>query len=375
MNYEDQVQLALRRSEVEEKLRQMQKEHEENEAMKKAIAESMKETNEPDVEVIEDYQEQFQRTLKSCNKASPAQSPSGGKQVKKRAKFNGLPTETHPHDLRRIQESEELSLAMERSKQDHLKQRGGGGTSLPAMGGPILPEALSEEAQLQLAIELSKGEVSAENGAIPVITIPDTPPALQNGYSRAARSSPPPKSLSFGSSCSRAPLRTVPNSKPKQPKGTRRHIVMDGCNVGFEYGRHSTFNAKGLKLVHQYFIDKGWSDQEIVIFLKRPPMSRADEDLCNRLYSKGVLKWTPKRVAGSDRIVCDDDNMILDYASQIGGVIISNDQYRDSYNKFPEFRDTISKRVLQLNFINDKVLFSKHPLGMKGPTLEQFLRF
>ena len=98
--------------------------------------------------------------------------------------------------------------------------------------------------------------------------------------------------------------------------------------------------------------------------------------------------------------------MILEYARKKGGVIVTRDQYRDSYDRCPEFKETIEKRykkflwifmilnpmllilaiflinylirynrLLQFNFINDDVIFPRDPLGKSGPSLEQFLRF
>ena len=36
--------------------------------------------------------------------------------------------------------------------------------------------------------------------------------------------------------------------------------------------------------------------------------------------------------------------MILEYARKKGGVIVTRDQYRDSYDRCPEFKETIEKR-------------------------------
>ena len=40
-------------------------------------------------------------------------------------------------------------------------------------------------------------------------------------------------------------------------KGERRPIVVDGCNVGFQYGKNKVFRAKGLQVVYHYFMSKG----------------------------------------------------------------------------------------------------------------------
>merc|ERR1719376_1160264 len=248
----------------------------------------------------EEYREQFQRALRVSSAASSSSSnnktsrPHGSplaasKQVKKRMKTTiaDLPPEPHPNDLRRIQEEELLVATLERSRQEHQQdQRGGGGTNLPpavAANGldPDLylpPEALSEEAQLRLAIERSKGDVTPKASSSispPPPPFPSlTPPAAvasaatsasasaapssprTNGYSKAA------KTTTFGTSCGYVDRRTI-----KEPpdggleanrKGERRPIVVDGCNVGFQFARNSGFSAQGLQIVYQYFVDRGW---------------------------------------------------------------------------------------------------------------------
>jgi len=104
-------------------------------------------------------------------------------------------------------------------------------------------------------------------------------------------------------------------------------------------------------------------------------MSETDRDLCDSLEKIGVLHWTPTRRVGHQKFTSDDDDMILEYARKKGGVIVTRDQYRDSYDRCPEFKETIEKRLLQFNFINDDVIFPRDPLGKSGPSLEHFLRF
>ena len=62
------------------------------------------------------------------------------------------------------------------------------------------------------------------------------------------------------------------------------------------------------------------------------------------LNNIGVLHWTPKRRAGHQQFTSDDDDMILEYARKKGGVIVTRDQYRDSYDRCPEFKEVIEKR-------------------------------
>ena len=62
------------------------------------------------------------------------------------------------------------------------------------------------------------------------------------------------------------------------------------------------------------------------------------------IYHSGVLHWTPTRRVGHQKFTSDDDDMILEYARKKGGVIVTRDQYRDSYDRCPEFKETIEKR-------------------------------
>ena len=62
------------------------------------------------------------------------------------------------------------------------------------------------------------------------------------------------------------------------------------------------------------------------------------------IHVLGVLHWTPTRRVGHQKFTSDDDDMILEYARKKGGVIVTRDQYRDSYDRCPEFKETIEKR-------------------------------
>ena len=77
-------------------------------------------------------------------------------------------------------------------------------------------------------------------------------------------------------------------------------------------------------------------------------------------YKLGVLHWTPKRRVGHQQFTSDDDDMILEYARKKGGVIVTRDQYRDSYDRCPEFKEVIEKRYIlsyqYYNYIEDIIM-------------------
>lgn len=87
----------------------------------------------------------------------------------------------------------------------------------------------------------------------------------------------------------------------------------------------------------------------------------------------GVLVYTPSRKINGRRIVCYDDRYIVRYADLEGGVIVSNDQYRDLMQENPEWRRVIEQRLLQFTFVNDHFMPPDDPLGKDGPSLDHFL--
>jgi len=237
---------------------------------------------------------------------------------------------------------------------------------------------MSEEEQLRYALQLSSKELGS--------VVPNYnyhPPSNLNCL-RDVSMSPPlgykditlkPVTQTVAQRKSSPANRMGNNTKELGKKGQRRPIVIDGCNVAYHHGRHDMFSAQGLKVMYDEFVRKGWPSTEIHIFVKPSRMTEADRELCDSMERIGVLHWTPTRRVGHQKFTSDDDDMILEYARKKGGVIVTRDQYRDSYDRCPEFKETIEKRLLQFNFINDDVIFPRDPLGKSGPSLEQFLRF
>ena len=85
--------------------------------------------------------------------------------------------------------------------------------------------------------------------------------------------------------------------------------------------------------------------------------------------------FTPSKRIGERRIVCYDDRFILKLAATNGGVIVSNDNYRDLVNENDSWRETIENRVLMFTFAQDLFMVPDDPYGRNGPSLEQLLRF
>ena len=68
-----------------------------------------------------------------------------------------------------------------------------------------------------------------------------------------------------------------------------------------------------------------------------------------------------------------DDLMIIKYANQNKGIIISNDKYRDVLEAYPEWEDQIMNRTIQFTWVRDTFMIASDPLGRNGPSLDQIL--
>ncbi|TRY68575.1 hypothetical protein TCAL_14273 [Tigriopus californicus] len=173
------------------------------------------------------------------------------------------------------------------------------------------------------------------------------------------------KVASFADVASRAPLQ-IP-----RPIGSLRPIVVDGNNVAFHHGNHERFSALGLKIVYEYFLHRG--HEEIVIFAT-PHRTTLPEELVVLEYLKGinVLQLVP----GGKGKRHYDDLFVIDYANSKGGVIISNDYFRDVHNRYPEFRNQIDHRTLGYNIVNDKFMPPMDPRGRGSRiNLDTYLKF
>ncbi|KAK2588872.1 hypothetical protein KPH14_001737 [Odynerus spinipes] len=166
----------------------------------------------------------------------------------------------------------------------------------------------------------------------------------------------------------------IPREKSKRATqnktGKLREIIIDGCNVAMAYTHNKTFSEIGLKLVIDYFLSRGHSVKAFVPQHKRS----LSHQLLEKLYTQGIVVFTPSRNIGGKKITPYDDRYILEYATLCKGIVISLDQYRDLYMEKPEWRDTIENRLLAPTFVGDYVMFPDDPLGRNGPTLEEFLR-
>ena len=158
----------------------------------------------------------------------------------------------------------------------------------------------------------------------------------------------------------------------------KRPIVIDGSNVAIEHGIQTKgkdwFSVKGLEIAINYFKDKGHKVIKVVV--PRYRLSQNDDrELMKRLEDQKYLVLTPSRIIRGRRVTSYDDRFIIDIAVNFGGVIVSNDQYRDLLNESRRTDEAINFRLLPYNFVDDFFMLPKDPLGRGGPTLEDFLHF
>ncbi|KAJ1521357.1 hypothetical protein ONE63_003033 [Megalurothrips usitatus] len=167
------------------------------------------------------------------------------------------------------------------------------------------------------------------------------------------------------------------SSPPPQPK--LRPIVIDGSNVAMSHGNKEVFSCRGLRLCVDWFRARGHS--EITVFVPkwrkeaaRPDNLVTEQAILGDLERERLLVYTPSRLVGGKRLVCYDDRYVLRLAADTGGVVVSNDNYRDLAQENAEFRKVVEERILMYSFVNDRFMPPDDPLGRQGPSLDQFLR-
>ncbi|XP_029344332.1 ribonuclease ZC3H12A-like [Acyrthosiphon pisum] len=147
----------------------------------------------------------------------------------------------------------------------------------------------------------------------------------------------------------------------------RRPIIIDGLNIGYSHGSHKKFSAKGMLICAQFFIQKGFKSVKIVIPQhRRGKPGTETHSIINMLIDEGYIYFTPSRKIRNIRLTCYSDRVILDYAMKCGGVVVSNDNFRDLYG---EYREIIETRHIMFMFIDDIIIFPNDQYGYNLPHL------
>ncbi|CAO2594369.1 NEDD4-binding protein 1 [Lemmus lemmus] len=154
-----------------------------------------------------------------------------------------------------------------------------------------------------------------------------------------------------------------------------KHIVIDGSNVAFAHGLHKFFSCRGIAIAVEYFWKLG--HRHITVFVpqwrtRRHP-NATEQHFLTQLKELGILALTPSRTVFGERIASHDDRFLLHLADKTGGVIVSNDNFREFVTESVSWREIIAERLLQYTFVEDIFMVPDDPLGRNGPRLEEFL--
>lgn len=171
----------------------------------------------------------------------------------------------------------------------------------------------------------------------------------------------------------------VPEKTRLVPSDNLRPIVIDGSNVAMSHGNQRVFSCRGIQICVEYFQRRGHKDITVFVPMWRTEECSQDSPIMNQevlhiLFSQEILKLTPSRSNGNRRIVCYDDKYTVDLADQNGGIIVSNDNFRDLLEENPRWKETIEQRTLMYTFVGDRFMPPDDPLGRRGPSLNDFLR-
>ncbi|CAM9213483.1 unnamed protein product, partial [Lampetra fluviatilis] len=157
------------------------------------------------------------------------------------------------------------------------------------------------------------------------------------------------------------PLAAVapPTTAEEENGSNLRPIVIDGSNVAMSHGNKEVFSCRGIALAVDWFRCRGHRD--ITVFVpswrkeqSRPDAPITDQHVLSQLEQEQVVVLTPSRRVQGRRVVCYDDRFVLRLAHDSGGVVVSNDHYRDLQAERTEWRRLVEERLLMYSFVNDK---------------------
>ncbi|XP_015363956.1 PREDICTED: probable ribonuclease ZC3H12D, partial [Diuraphis noxia] len=153
----------------------------------------------------------------------------------------------------------------------------------------------------------------------------------------------------------------------------RRPIIIDGLNIGYSHGLHKKFSARGILLCAQFFMYQGFESVEVMLPVHyRGAPGTETYTVLSMLMNIGRIHFTPSRKIQNVRLTCYSDRIILDYAYICGGVVVSNDNFRDIYNESEHYKEIIENRHLMYMFIGDDIFFPKDQYGHLRPNLYAF---
>ncbi|XP_056357005.1 NEDD4-binding protein 1 isoform X2 [Oenanthe melanoleuca] len=125
-----------------------------------------------------------------------------------------------------------------------------------------------------------------------------------------------------------------------------KHIIIDGSNVAISHGLRKFFSCRGIAIAVDYFWKRG--HRNITVFVpqwrtRRDP-SITEQHFLTQLEDVGILSLTPARMVLGARIAAHDDRFLLHLAAKTGGVIVTNDNFREFVTESFAWREVIQKR-------------------------------
>ncbi|XP_073163806.1 NEDD4-binding protein 1 isoform X2 [Lepidochelys kempii] len=125
-----------------------------------------------------------------------------------------------------------------------------------------------------------------------------------------------------------------------------KHIIIDGSNVAISHGLQKFFSCRGIAIAVDYFWKRG--HRNITVFVpqwrtKRDPNIK-EQHFLTQLQDVGILSLTPARMVLGARIAAHDDRFLLHLADKTGGIIVTNDNFREFVTESYSWREIIQKR-------------------------------
>ncbi|XP_026569737.1 NEDD4-binding protein 1 [Pseudonaja textilis] len=155
-----------------------------------------------------------------------------------------------------------------------------------------------------------------------------------------------------------------------------KYVVIDGSNVAISHGLQKFFSCRGIAIAVDYFWKRG--HRKITVFVPqwrtRKDSNITEQHFLTQLQDVGILALTPARVVCGARIASHDDRFLLHLAEKTGGVVVTNDNFREFVDESPTWREIIQRRLLQYTFAGDIFMVPDDPLGRNGPGLDRFLQ-
>ena len=150
------------------------------------------------------------------------------------------------------------------------------------------------------------------------------------------------------------------------------------------HGKHGVYSSLGLEKAVRYFIELG--HEQVYAFIpeyrvrcsaqsnNKSPVER--QDILKKLEKEGRLIIVPsKRMLDGSRKNPYDDILIVKYAYQCNGVIISNDNMKDVAKENPSYGKYIQDWRITFCFAGDLFMLPDDPNGRYGMRTEDMLVF